>query len=109
MYNKSEIMTNAWRNYRSGDYPTFADALRKAWLTAKIANAFRNKTGYVNVKSLFIGDTIAVADLWGRKSNKVIASIEPASLGYAGFTIRFIDGDLKCFANYDAVDRVAVA
>lgn len=36
MYNLSEIMTRAWKNYRKGGM-TFAEALHRAWLSAKAA------------------------------------------------------------------------
>lgn len=34
MYNMSEIMTRAWKNFRKGSM-SFAEALHRAWLSAK--------------------------------------------------------------------------
>lgn len=34
MYNMSEIMTRAWKNFRKGGV-SFSEALHRAWLTAK--------------------------------------------------------------------------
>lgn len=34
MYNMSEIMTRAWKNFRKGGM-SFAEALHRAWLSAK--------------------------------------------------------------------------
>jgi hypothetical protein len=37
MYNKSEIMKNAWTLYRAGNEEGFAAALRRAWRDAFVA------------------------------------------------------------------------
>lgn len=40
MYAKRELMRDAHRKYRQGCYRSFAEALRHAWLEAKLQNEF---------------------------------------------------------------------
>ena len=119
MYNKSEIMKTAWATYRNKKLKkalkieTFAKALRYAWNLAK-SNAAYTKVkasgiGYVRPEELNIGDTVTIANLAGYKTNKVVTVIEPAPLGFAGVTIQFNDGDIKCYANYEHIQRTAIA
>lgn len=103
MYNKSEIMKNAWNKFKRSIYKTFAAALKQAWASAKAAKAAKKKIGYVNANELSVGDTIQLHGV-----SKVITAIEPAGLGFAGTVVRFNDGDLKCLTKFVFIQRIAV-
>jgi len=123
-YNKSEIMSKAWRIYKSNStrsfykIATFADALRRSWAEAKekvatykaisSANTATKKIGRVSPRELNTGDTIRIRQM-GSTLNKVIVSIKPASLGFNGVTLGFKDNSIAVIESYMPVERVAVA
>jgi len=122
-YNKSEIMKAAWNTFRSkqsaklrknANINTFADALRFEWSIAKsrVAHAARiaSGLGWYNASELSTGDTIVVDTVGvGITAKKVIATIAPAPLGFAGKAVSFTDGSNKVFTNLCTINRVAVA
>jgi|GEM_PF-6102150 len=136
MYNKSEIMTTAWRNYnnarnaivskltRNGVDVTsemaigmiqsaikpFATYLRQAWSAAKANTVVTNSnTGFTNVHTLAAGNRIEVAPpgCASMAEVKTVESIERAPLGYAGISVKFTDGTFSVFHKADVVRRAA--
>jgi hypothetical protein len=81
MYNKSEIMKNAWELYRVRKEiklrmyetaTTFADALKETWATAKV-KAQKAAQGCINITELNIGDEISIE--YGDYNNFVICTV----------------------------------
>ena len=121
MFNRQAIMSNAWSQYRKAmgnkytaqrtGITTFADALRKAWATAKaeMVTTPASKLGWVSAKSLSAGDIVRVS-LPGCASiftNKTVASVEANPLGWAGVCVKFTDGSNSSFISHTAVEKVA--
>ena len=122
-YNKREIMKAAWnilhskqadRLRKNANIVTFADALRWEWSIAKskVAHAARiaSGVGFYSVDELNAGDTIEVDTVGvGIVTAKVITSIAPTPLGFAGKAASFTDGSNKMFNTYGTVKRLAAA
>lgn len=55
-YNKSEIMTAAHAYYRTGNFDSFADALKQSWANAKFRVLLKKHEGSLRGAKLYIAD-----------------------------------------------------
>ena len=58
MFNKSEIMKDAWDKFKTNNYSTFATALCQAWREAKRYMEIANDPSKVFGKEICVGDVI---------------------------------------------------